>query len=1018
MLSQSSLATFFPYQELSMSEIKDNPDLNTNQEREIVANDSINGSKIIDENKLVEFIDYASKCLKGNERSEAQIFLERLFQAFGHKGIAEAGAVLEDRLRVNDKIKFPDLLWPRKVLIEMKSRGENLQNHFDQAKAYWDDAYEKKTEYVVLCNFDEFWIYNWNEQKDVKDKVPLNKLNEMWRSFPFLCLNEIKPIFGNNLVDVTKKAAEKIAKFYNSLIDRKIEKKVAQRFTLQCLVALFAEDSGLFPKNGFFIDLIDDCINKGQFSYDQFKSLFERMNSKEPELGGRFKGVRYFDGGIFSEVHPIELTKEELRLLYEAAEENWSKVQPSIFGNIFEKSLDERERHRTGSHYTYESDIMRIVSPTILKPWRERIESAKNAKKLYEIWDDLSKFRILDPACGSGNFLYISFRELKALELQLLQKIIEKDPNAKRAKLASKIKGSNFYGIDKNSFAIELAKITLSMAKKFAVDDFNKFTMQNRLFLDETEDPLPFDNLDNNIICNDALFVNWPKVDAIIGNPPFQSKNKMQEEFNDPEYINNIRKQFPDVPGRADYCVYWFRKAHDNLENGGRAGLVGTKTISQTYSRIGGLDYIVSNGGTIIEAIAEMPWSGEAVVHVSIVNWIKGVDIGKEKRRLARQRGERKDGSWEENDLPFIYSSLSPINVTEAKSLIINKDSDICQQGQTHGHKGFLLTPDERKSLIRAEPMAKEVTFPYLTGEDLVGNKKSQPSRFIIDLQPRSSIFEVTIFPKVFSIIEERVLPTMIENAEKEREKYKDLIKKDKSRQNHLNKWWLLWRGREDLISKLKTMDRYIACSRVTKRPIFEFISSEIHPSDVVQTFALNDDYSFGILQSSLHWEWFKARCSTLKGDPRYTSETIFDSFPWPQWGTLVLTQNTTKNPKTSLDLARNIAKAARDLRNLRNKLIENNNYSFRKLYIILDYPGNNPLREAQSKLDTAVLEAYYFGLPKEMREMNFLEFLLKLNGFCSQAEEKGKTIIGPGLPSFCKDHFEFFSDDCVRFKE
>lgn len=194
--------------------------------------------------------------------------------------------------------------------------------------------------------------------------------------------------------------------------------------------------------------------------------------------------------------------------------------------------------------------------------------------------------------------------------------------------------------------------------------------------------------------------------------------------------------------------------------------------------------------------------------------------------------------------------------------------------------------------------------------------------------------------------------------------------------------------------------------------------SSDIRPNDAVQTFVLEDDYSFGILQSSFHWEWFKARCSTLSERFRYTSETIFDSFPWPQWGTLNQTFNVAKTKKTPLDLAGEVAKAARDLRNLRNKLTSDNNYSLRKLYTYLELPGNNPLRDAQRKLDIVVLDAYYFGLPKEMQKMDTLKFLLKLNELCAQAEETGRTIVGPGLPSFCEGHFEFFSDDCVRFKE
>jgi len=971
----------------------------------------------MDEEKLTEFIDYVSK-LKGYEKGEAQLFLDRLFIAFGQKGIIEAEAELELQIKVDERTKFCDLLWPGKVLIEMKTRGEKLDKHFSQAKIYWDNTYSKRPKYVILCNFDEFWIYDWNLQRDPLDMVPLVELRSRWRSLAFLSPEDIKPQFGNNRVEVTKEAADKIAQLFNCLKKRGIEPEKAQRFTLQCLVALFAEDTGLFPQTGFFKDVINSCLN-GDSSYDLFPLLFQRMNSQEPASAGRFKNVRYFNGGIFKKIEPIELTKKELELLKQASDANWSKVQPSIFGNIFEDSLSEKFKHASGAHYTAESDIMRIVEPTVLRPWREKIASAKTLKELNAIRYQLAEFRILDPACGSGNFLYVSFRELKHLELELLQKIIDNYPSAIPERLHSSIKSSQFFGIDTNSLGIELAKITLSMAKKFAADNFNKLTSQNRL-VEDKEEPLPFDNLDDNLIAADALFTEWPEADVIIGNPPYQSKNKMQEEFG-PAYLNRLRERFPDMPGRADYCVYWFRKAHDVLRDGGRAGLVGTNTIRQTYSREGGLDYIVGNNGTIVEAVGTMPWSGSAAVHVSIVNWIKRENVTNGKRRLAIQKGEKKDGPWEVYELPVIPSSLSPtIDVTSAQRLETNIKSGACYQGQTHGHEGFLLTPEERAELIKIEPEAEGITFPYLIADELLGSINSQPSRYAIDFQPRMTLPDVMKYKKTFEIIKTRVLTTMIKNAEKEKEQYKDLEKKVTVRQNHLEKWWLFWRRREELITKLNSINRYIACGQVTKRPIFEFISKKIRPNAALIAFPLNDDYSFGILQSSFHWEWFKVRCSTLKSDFRYTSNTVFDSFPWPQWGTIVLPDSppiTSKSMKSRIEIAINIAKTARNLRQIRNKIRQENQCSLRDLYRGLELPGDNPLRTAHESLDRAVREAYLFGLPKRMQKMNELELLLELNGLCAAAEDAGKTIVGPGLPNFCENDNRFLSEDCIQLQ-
>lgn len=970
----------------------------------------------MDEQKIANFIDYASK-LSGYEKGEAHLFLDRLFIAFGNQGILEAGASLEKQITINMKTKFCDLLWPNVVLIEMKSRGAKLADHFDQAKTYWDNTYGNRPKYVVLCNFDEFWIYNWNLQREPLDKVRLLKLNDQWRSLAFLCPTEIKPLFGNNLVVVTEQAADKIAQLYKSLVERKIDRIKARRYSLQCLVSLFAEDTGLFPDNTMFTALIDECRN-GQSTYNLFKELFEQMNSKDEATGGKFKGVRYFNGGIFSQIYQLELTKSELDILWESSHYDWSKVQPSIFGTIFEDSLGKEERHLTGAHFTLLSEIMSVVEPTILRPWRERIDAAKTLRELNQIHDDMSRFRVLDPACGSGNFLYIAYRELRFLEIILLKRMVTDFPSVSPTSLHSKIRCSQFFGIDVNPLGIELAKVTLSMAKKLTTEEFNKFTKQNR-FYDETEDPLPFDNLDNNFIQGDALFVEWPKADVIIGNPPYQSKNKMQEEFG-AEYVNRLRENYPNVDGRSDYCVYWFRKAHDELEMEGRAGLVGTNTIRQTFSRKSGLDYIVSNDGIITEAISSMPWAGSAVVHVSIVNWIKTKKPQLNMKRLRQKLGETGNEPWEEYELSEISSSLSPkYDVTKAQKIHINILSEACFQGQTHGHEGFLLNFQERERLVQLNPAIKEVTFPYLIAEELIGTLDSLPTRYVIDFGQRD-LYSSKKYKEVFDIIEKKVLTDRQAAFEKEKSRNFDAISKNpNAKVNHhhehfLDRWWQLSYAREKLINRISAINRFIVCGQVTKRPIFEFISSNIRPNAALIAFPLNDDYSFGILQSCFHWEWFKATCSSLKDDPRYTSSTVFDSFPWPQWG---ITESW-KDPDDvesfddMIEKAERVAIFGRELREVRNKLKFENKCSLRELYRDMEKPGKNPLKMAHDNLDKAVREIYSFE-PKKKPE-DELRLLYKLNLKCSALEMDGKNIFGPGLPKFCKALPIFYSADCV----
>jgi type II restriction/modification system DNA methylase subunit YeeA len=226
-------------------------------------------------------------------------------------------------------------------------------------------------------------------------------------------------------------------------------------------------------------------------------------------------------------------------------------------------------------------------------------------RKSFDLRRELMAFQVLDPACGSGDFLYVSFREMARLDLRILtraEEFLTPKEFANRAKPISAVSPKQFHGLDVDSFGVELAKVSLMMAKKLALDEAVATLSHDQTeFAFVGEDALLLDNLDEYVRCDDAVFTPWPKVDAIVGNPPFQSKNKMIRELGR-GYVNKVRAAFPDVPGRADYCVYWFRKAHDRLAPGERAGLVGTNTIRQNYSRIGGLDYIVRNGGTITEA--------------------------------------------------------------------------------------------------------------------------------------------------------------------------------------------------------------------------------------------------------------------------------------------------------------------------------------------------------------------------------------------------------------------------------
>ena len=959
---------------------------------------------------LQEFVAYTA-LLKGDEKGEAQVYCDRLFQAFGHAGYKEAGATLEYRIK-KDSTKgtsFADLIWKPRLLIEMKKRGEKLYLHYKQAFDYWVHAVPNRPRYVILCNFDEFWVYDFDKQIDQPvDIVSLDDLPHRYTALNFLFPDNPEPIFGNDLEAVSRDAADQVAQLFNSLVLRGVPREQAQRFVLQLVVTMFAEDIDLLP-SGTIYTLADDCLEKGQNSYDLFGGLFHQMNNPTPAAGGRYQGVPYFNGGLFSTIAPVDLSSSELQLLggFEgASSKDWSKVNPAIFGTLFQQSMDAEARHAYGAHFTSEADIMRIVNPTIVRPWQERIHIASTLKELLDLRSKLLEFKILDPACGSGNFLYLSYRELVRLEILLLAKLKAEFSNKefqKNVKSVSLVSPRQFFGIDRDTFGVELAKVTLMLAKKLALDEAHEALEREQIELPLSQDEaLPLDNLDENIYCRDALFGSWPEVDAIIGNPPYQSKNKIQQELGR-AYINEVREYYPDIDGRADYCVYWLRRAHDHLKPGQRAGLVGTNTIRQNYSRTGGLDYIVANNGTITEAVSTMKWSGDAAVDVSIVNWIKGEQD--DHKRLYIQQGYDPSDGWRYKDLDKIGPSLSfDIDVTAAQTITVNAAKGGCYQGQTHGHEGFLLSTDEALEEIDSDHKNAEVLFPYLIANELIGRKDSLPTRYVIDFQPRS-LLEAQTYKSLFTRIKSNVLPDREKAAKKEEQRNQGAIDANpnasinRHHQNFLNRWWLLSYPREEMITAITSIPRYIVCGRVTLRPIFEFICTNIRPNDALMVFPYEDDYSFGILQSFIHWAWFTNRCSTLTGRYRYTSNTVFDSFPWPQ--------------SPTIPAVRKIAKASFELRLLRWELRDKHDMSLRDLYRSMELPGHHPLKEAHETLDEAVRNAY--GISKSK---NPLEFLLQLNEEVVAAETSGKSVSGPGLPPSIKDPGNYISDDCLRIPD
>jgi hypothetical protein len=493
---------------------------------------------------------------EGSERSGAQTFLIDLFRCYGTQP-AEVGAVFE---QVQEG-RFVDLLWPRVCLFEMKAPSEaaRLQHHRPQALGYWRDAARPNEripspQFVVICAFRRMEIWEpGSYPREPRAVLDLLDLPDQYETLLFLAGNE--PLFLGGQAALTREAVARITELYALLRERRAAGPDDLRsFVLQAVWCMFAEDLGQLPGHRF-TQIVEQLIDQpGRSSADELGRLFWWLDKPgERPKQGLYADTPYANGTLFSEPAEVHLEAEELELLHAACGFDWQQVEPQIFGSLLEGGLGHDKQWALGAHYTHESDIKKVVLPTIVEPWRERIENLESIQDVVAAQNDLAGYVVLDPACGSGNFLYVAYRELRRLE----KRLAEREAEIRRAAGQTGEQASlglyplsNVRGIEIDGFVLALARVTLWMGHKLAVDE-----------LDMPETTLPLANL-SGIQMGDALDLEWPRADAIIGNPPFHGSQHLRGLLGD-DYVEWLRRTFG--VGVKDYCVYWFRKAHDHL---------------------------------------------------------------------------------------------------------------------------------------------------------------------------------------------------------------------------------------------------------------------------------------------------------------------------------------------------------------------------------------------------------------------------------------------------------------------
>lgn len=889
-------------------------------------------TKIMNIDRIHEFVEKACR-LEGKEREESEYFVNELFIAFGHPNFHETGGKREHPY--NNKTR-PDFIWHPSnkpgVIIEMKSKGDDLKKYYDQIFGYWLSTYPRP-QFLVICDFDKFLVYDTNRDLKKREPARIIKLKDLPFQYEFLGflfpdvdVFDLKP----DSEKITAKMCKELGALYLKMVEKdNSNKEQIQIFLLQCIICMFAQDFELLPQ-GFFTNLLTDAIKAPSTAMHLLNSLFHQMNSDKPSLNKQFNRIAYFNGGLFENIQIPDLDIDTLKLLLSASHKNWTEINPTIFGSLYESTYNNEDRHRFGLHFTYEVDIMKIVRPSIIEPWQNRINTANTFNKLLAIRKELATYKAFDPACGCGNFLYIAFVELRKLELQILKRMAtEFKSSFPSSKISGRpvIKIKNMFGFDIQKTSCEIAKLVLTLGKEIMDREWNQEI--SNLGLEDECPLLPLSNLNENIICCNSLKKErkWPECNVIIGNPPFQGGRNIREVFGN-DYADQLRKDYPEITGQPDHCVYWFQLAHRTGVS--HIGLIGTNSIAQNQSREVSLKYILDNGGIITNAIKTQKWPGEAKVYVSIVNWVTNKKYIPDKLFL--------DG----HEVFKINSSLESIKDFSIAKIILENLNLSFQACELSG-QGFIVSTEQAAEWIKSNNKNQKVLKEMLDGRTLINPNLEK--NIVIDFE-NMTYDEAEEYEEIFEYVRKHVKPEREQNKEKKR----------------INKWWQFGRHRPIMRRALQGLKWYCCLPKVAKHTYFQKIQVEILPCEANMVVASDDYFTLGVLNSRLHRDWVDVQKSTLKSDTRYTNTTCFETFPFPE---------TTEDKK---NIVRKIMQKLEDFR--QSKMLKKE-ISITELYNKdIDEP-DSILHRYHSELDQAVCECFGF---KYEKGKNYNNELLELN--------------------------------------
>jgi type II restriction/modification system DNA methylase subunit YeeA len=865
-------------------------------------------------------------------------------------------------------------------------------------KAKLEDAFKQLSQYAlalespplhIACDTSRFVIKTaWTSLTSETYEIELADLRDFGQRQRlkncFSNPDALKP--GKSRQELTEEAAATFAALAKRLRERGHDPHLVAHFVNRLVFCMFAEDVGMLG-NRMFERLLDAAYAAPAQFEPMTKGLFAAMKA-----GGSFgvDGVPWFNGGLFDDDRTLPLEKNDIAEVRAAAKLDWSDIDPSILGTLFERGLDPDKRSQLGAHYTDRDKIMMIVRPVVIEPleaeWAaakveiaaemEKARTGKSpaartkarnaAQKIHSDYlERLAAFRVLDPACGSGNFLYLALQSLKDLEhkanleaeaLGLQRGFPRVGPEAVK-------------GIEINPYAAELARVSVWIGEiQWMLR--NGFSHRTNPILT----PL------HNIECKDALInddgteVQWPVANVIVGNPPFLGNKRMIGDLGE-DYVKLLRQAYEDtVPGGADFVTYWFAKAWGYVQSGAtcRVGFVATNSIRGGASR----DVLkpIVNGGRIFRAWSDEAWVVEgAAVRVSLVLFDKNLGAGGILDGIAVRRVSADLSDYDEKS-----------DLTEAGRLSENKGisfQGISKVGQ------FEVDGDTARKWLRlpTNPNGRtnaDVLRPWIAGIDLADRYRDF---WVVDFGPSLSVEDAALYEQPFSYVQRTVQP----------------FRQSSRHENYGSDWWIHGRPRPGMRRAIEKLEKYIVTPKVSKHRFFVYEPCSVAPSNLVIVVASDSPAVFGILHSRIHELWSLAlgQWIGVGNDPTYTPTTTFETFPFPEG----LTPNIPAADYAKDPRAKAIAAAAKELNEKREAWLNPPDLVDRVPEVVPGFPDRLIPKNAEAaeilkkrtltnlynerpawlahlheRLDAAVAAAY--GWPVDLSDDEILARLFALN--------------------------------------